>query len=148
MEHIRIFRSVIGSPRSPRPSTEAEYDSDEMIAKGAMNYSKLCILQASQLVEPDGWYLGREYYVVTRGSAVGIFHRLSVSMPLFPFNLYLFGLIGRMSVALSNRLNPPSGKPARRGSRLSKFGHWLFRTRLSFWSVRKFGINLLQHVVY
>ena len=95
MEHIRIFRSVLGSPRTPLPpwksktnpsldsndadsdpSNEAEYDSDEINAKGAMNHSRLQIVKAFQLVEPGGWYLGRQYYVVTRGSDVGVFHQL------------------------------------------------------------------------
>ena len=93
MEHIRIFRSVLGPPRTPLPSwrpkadpslasnsadpsDEAEYDSDEINAKGAMNHSRLQIVKASQLVEPSGWYLGRQYYVVTRGSDVGVFHQL------------------------------------------------------------------------
>ena len=97
METIRIFRSVLGLPRTarhlsksrasedPGVANEAEYDSDDMNAKGALNNSRLCILKPSQLIEPEGWYLGREYYVVTRGSAVGIFHRMSVLIPLFPF---------------------------------------------------------------
>ena len=81
MEHTRIFRSVLGSPRTARAlpsSDEAEYDSDEINAKGAMNHSKLSIVEVSQLVEPAGWYIGRNYYVVMKGSDVGVFHQMSV----------------------------------------------------------------------
>lgn len=55
-----------------------------MNAKDAFNYSRLHIVKASELVEPAGWYLGREYYVVTKGLAVGIFHDLSVFIALLP----------------------------------------------------------------
>lgn len=58
------------------------YDLDDMNAKGAFNYSSLQIVRASELVEPSGWYLGREYYVVAEGLVVGVFHDLSVFMAL------------------------------------------------------------------
>lgn len=99
MEHIRIFRSPIGRFRTFRPGgvksdkgldsdgnnsqppSDEEYDSDVLNATGVMNHSRLQIVEASQLVEPPGWYLGREYWVVTRGSSVGLFHKLSVLIP-------------------------------------------------------------------
>ncbi|KJA12725.1 hypothetical protein HYPSUDRAFT_210187 [Hypholoma sublateritium FD-334 SS-4] len=50
---------------------------DELEDAGAFNHSKLHIVETSQLVEPAGWFLGREYYVVTKGSAIGVFHKLA-----------------------------------------------------------------------
>ncbi|KJA23428.1 hypothetical protein HYPSUDRAFT_201445 [Hypholoma sublateritium FD-334 SS-4] len=60
------------------------YDLDDMNDKGAFNHSRLQIVKASDLVEPTGWFLGREYYVVTKGLAVGVFHDLLVFMTLLP----------------------------------------------------------------
>ncbi|KJA21115.1 hypothetical protein HYPSUDRAFT_203297 [Hypholoma sublateritium FD-334 SS-4] len=60
------------------------YDLDDMNDKGAFNHSRLQIVKTSDLVEPTGWYLGREYYVVTKGLAVGVFHDLLVFMTLIP----------------------------------------------------------------
>ena len=99
MEHIRIFRSPIGRFRTFRPGAKSdkgldsignnsqppsdeEYDSDVLNATGSMNHSRLQIVEVSQLVEPPRWYLGREYWVVTRGSSVGLFHKLSVPIPV------------------------------------------------------------------
>lgn len=96
MEHIRIFRSpILGRGRTFRPgaksdegldsvgndsqpTSDEEYDSDVLNA----THSKLEIVKVSELVEPPGWYLGKEYYVVTRGSSVGLFHKLSVAIPI------------------------------------------------------------------
>ena len=81
MQDIRIFRSVlsVGRARTFPHSSKSdgdEYDSDELNDTGVFNNSSLTIVKTSQLVEPPGWYLGRLYYVVTRGSSVGVFHRL------------------------------------------------------------------------
>ena len=104
MEHTRIFRSVLSPCRTARiipksqdhsdnaqPSNEAEYDSDEINANGVMNHSKLFIVDVSQLVEPAGWYLGRNYYVVMKGSDVGVFHQMSVLIILLSlyFSYYI-----------------------------------------------------------
>ena len=150
MKHNQNFKSVLCSPSTPRHLSKSrrpedsseEYDSDDMNANGALNNSRLYIVKPSQLTEPDGWYLGRDYYVVTRGSAVGIFHRLSVLIPLFPYLLLLLGSIGRRSIGLSHRSSHLNGKPARPGSRLSSTGNLPISTTPSFWSVRRFGIHL------
>lgn len=108
MEDVRIFRSPIFSRarRSNRVHTsrhlsnskeglsassvdaqaasEEEYDFDELENQGAFNNSSTHVVKASQLVEPAGWYLGCEYYVVTRGSTVGVFHDLSVFICFSP----------------------------------------------------------------
>ena len=108
MEHIRIFRSPIGRGRTFRPgaksdkgidsvgndsqpTSDEEYDSDALNATGVLNHSRLQIVKASQLTEPPGWYSGREYFVVTRGSSVGLFHKLSVVITIsLPTPLILF----------------------------------------------------------
>lgn len=80
MDQVRVFRSILGRPKGAQQLGEDEegYDSDleDINDKGAFNFSGLSILRASELVEPAGWFLGRKYYVVTRGATVGIFHRL------------------------------------------------------------------------
>lgn len=53
-------------------------------AFNSCNYSSLQIIKASELIEPAGWHLGREYYVVTEGLAVGVFHNLSVFIASLP----------------------------------------------------------------
>lgn len=109
MEDIRIFRSPIFSRarRSNRDHTshhlstsEEEYDFDELENQGAFNNSAMHIVKASQLVEPAGWYLGREYYVVTTGSTVCVFHDLSVFICLFSPCLSHNSKIGRASTVL------------------------------------------------
>ena len=86
MENIRIFRSPILSStrRSNRVRTKTdivrgEYiDANELNATGVFNHSRTHIVETLLLVEPSGWYSGRKYYVVTKGSDVGVFHKLSV----------------------------------------------------------------------
>lgn len=73
MEDIRVIRSSIPSPSRRH---EDEYNPDELNAKGAFNNSSMYAVATSELVEPAGWHLEREYHVVTRGSVVGIFHNL------------------------------------------------------------------------
>ena len=63
-----------------------------MNAKGTFNHSSLQIIKASELVEPTGWFSGRQYYVVTEGLRVGVFHDLSV-ISLLP--IYIESLIFR-----------------------------------------------------
>lgn len=79
MDQVHVFRSVLGRPKGAQQPGEGEEehdsDSDDINNKGAFNSSGLTILKTSELVEPAGWFLGRKYYVVTRGATVGIFHR-------------------------------------------------------------------------
>ncbi len=43
------------------------------------------VVDASELAEPEDWNIGGEYYVVTRGSEVGVFHKWSASIFLSPY---------------------------------------------------------------
>ncbi|KJA23051.1 hypothetical protein HYPSUDRAFT_201613 [Hypholoma sublateritium FD-334 SS-4] len=86
MDGIQVLVSTLSFCRSP---LEAGYDLDDMNNKGAFNHSSLQIIKASELVEPAGWYLGRLYYVVTKGLAVGVFHNLSeVRRSVQPFPVF------------------------------------------------------------
>lgn len=38
-----------------------------------VNYSSTMIIDPDDMVEPRNWFQGRKFYVVTRGTAVGIF---------------------------------------------------------------------------
>lgn len=53
-----------------------------MNAKGTFNHSSLQIVKAS---EPTGYFPSRQYYVVTEGLRVGVFHNLSVTslLPIY-----------------------------------------------------------------
>ena len=51
---------------------ERGYDLDKMNAKGTFNHSSLQIIKASELVEPTGWFPGRQYYVVIEGLRIGV----------------------------------------------------------------------------
>lgn len=86
MDKITVICSTFGRAPQPfpdlaklsmdgddtQPPTEADYDSDDHYVNSSDSY----IVHTSQLFEPEGWFLGREYYVVTRGIVVGIFHEL------------------------------------------------------------------------
>ena len=64
---------------------------DDMNAKGTFNHSSLQIIETSELVEPTGWFPGRQYYVVTEGLRVGVFHDLSVTYLLPIYTAYIQG---------------------------------------------------------
>ncbi len=79
-----------------------------MNAKGAFNHSSLHIIKASELVEPTGWFPGRQYYVVTEGSRVGVFHDLSVTnlLPIYTAYIQRYRSEVRQSVDLLPKLQP------------------------------------------
>ena len=62
-----------------------------MNAKGTFNHSSLQIIETSELVEPTGWFPGRQYYVVTEGLRIGVFHDLSVTYLLPIYTAYIQG---------------------------------------------------------
>lgn len=146
---VRTFHRPSNSKEDPnvasndaQPTCEEEYDSDELNAKGAFNHSSMSILETSQLTEPAGWYLGREYYVVTKGLAVGIFHDLSVFVVIFSSSPSHNGKIGRTFIVPLTWCPRPNGQPARPGSRPSNSGTSLVRVGLFFCSVSSFGTHL------
>lgn len=94
MDRVRVTRSALSLNRvcifsrslckdqvftdnNPQFPREKGHNLDNMSYQRAFNNnSSSGIVETAFLVEPPGWYPGRQYYVVWKGYTEGIFHKM------------------------------------------------------------------------